>query len=278
MRKVAIVTDSASGIPEDTAGKLGIEIIPMQIIKGGEAFTVSTDITSSEVYEAMRQGSILKTSQPLVPHIEEAYTKALKEAERVISVHISSKLTSTASTCRMVAGMVAPDRIEVIDSSTLTMMYGLACIKAAKRAAAGCGAEEARSVIMDVLSRVRGWLAVPSLKHLSHSGRVSKALSTLSSLLAIKVILRMEGGEVLLEDKYRSSATAYEKMRDLAVDACGGRASSLAYLHGDNPNEAAALEEIVREAVQCDDIITADISPVVGVHTGPGPFGVAILP
>ena len=176
MRKVSIVTDSASGIPEGTAEKLCIKVIPMQIVKGGEAFTVGRDITSSEVYEAMRQGSILKTSQPLVPHIEEAYTEALKESDKVISVHISSKLTSTASTCRMVADMVAPGRIEVIDSSSLTMMYGLACIKAAKRAAAGCGAEEVRAVIMDVLSRVKGWLAVPSLRHLSHSGRVSKAL------------------------------------------------------------------------------------------------------
>ena len=278
MRKVSIVTDSASGIPEGTAEKLCIKVIPMQIVKGGEAFTVGRDITSSEVYEAMRQGSILKTSQPLVPHIEEAYTEALKESDKVISVHISSKLTSTASTCRMVADMVAPGRIEVIDSSSLTMMYGLACIKAAKRAAAGCVAEEARAVIMDVLSRVKGWLAVPSLRHLSHSGRVSKALSALSSLLAIRVILRMEGGEVLLEDKYRSSSSAYGKMRDLAAEACGGRASSLAYLHGDNLDEARALEEIVREAVQCDDVITADISPVVGVHTGPGPFGVAVLP
>ena len=110
MDKVAIVTDSAAGIPEEISSQLGIEIIPMQIIKDGEAYTMDRDISTQEVYGAMRDGKVLKTSQPLIPHIRSAYEKALERAERVLSIHIGSKLTSTVSTCQMVADTFEPGK------------------------------------------------------------------------------------------------------------------------------------------------------------------------
>lgn len=278
MRKVTVVTDSASGIPTEAAKTLGIRIIPMQIVDDATAYTMDVDISSEEVYARMRAGKVLKTTQPLIPHIEEAYREALGDAERVISVHISSKLTSTMATCKMVADMVAPDRIEVMDSSSLSVMYGLPCMKAARLALDGCSADEAGQSIRNSLRAVRGWLAVPSLKHLSRSGRVSKVISALSSLLSIKVILRMEGGEVGLEDKYRSNASALLRLVELATGACSGKASALAVVHGDNPAEADRLKMAVIEAIEADDFMLGDISPIVGVHTGPGPVGLVVIP
>ncbi len=278
MQKVAIVTDCASGIPKEIANELGIVRIPLQVVMDGKAYTSGRDISPEEVYSAMKGGKVLKTTQPLVPDIKEGYEEALSKADRVLSVHIGSRLTSTVQTCRMVAESLAPDRIRVVDSSTLTMMYGLACIKAARKAVLGCTLEEAASIVEDTLSRIKGWLAVPSLKHLAQSGRVSKVLSGLSTLLSVKVILRMEGGEVQLEDRYRSSSLAFGKLRDLAVESCKGRAEALVFVHGDDPANARELEELVMQSVDCDDIFRADLGPVVGIHTGPDPFGVAVLP
>ena len=278
MDKVAIVTDSAASIPPEIAERLGIEVIPMQLIKDGEAFTVDHDITTREAYDAMRQGKVLKTTQPLVPHIQSAYEKALKRASRVLSVHISSKLTSTLTTCQMVADMMDPERIKVFDSQSLTIMCGLPCINAAKAAREGSDLDSALSVAKRTLSRMSGWLAVPTLKYLAQSGRVSKVLSTIGTLLSIKVILRIAEGEVMLEDRYRSSAYAFEKLVGNAMKECNGEAETLCFVHADNLTEAEKLSELILSAIKCEDVIFTDIGPTVGVHTGPGPIGVAVLP
>ncbi len=278
MDKVAIVTDSAAGIPEEISSQLGIEIIPMQIIKDGEAYTMDRDISNQEVYGAMRDGKVLKTSQPLIPHIRSAYEKALERAERVLSIHIGSKLTSTVSTCQMVADTFGPDKVTVLDSSQLTIMYGMACINAASDVRAGGDFASALSTAKNTLSRMRGWLAVPSLKYLAQSGRVSKVLSTLGTLLSIKVILKIGEGEVVLVDKYRTSSMAFEKLRDNVLAVCQGGAETLCLVHADNLEEAQKLGEMVLSSLECKEVIYTDIGPTVGVHTGPGPVGVAVLP
>lgn len=278
MNKVAIVTDSAASIPDEMAHELGISVIPMQIIKDGEAFTLGRDITAAEVYGAMREGKVLKTSQPLVPHIVEAYEKALSEADQVISIHVSSKLTSTAATCMMAAEMVDSERIRVIDSCSLTILYGLGCIKAARLAMAGAGPEECITVVESVIDRIRGWLAVPSLKYLAQSGRVSKVLSTIGTILSIKLILRMGEGEVHLADKYRNSQNGLEKLLDRGLAESGGQAEALCFVHADNLKEAKLLSELVLPDIRCDEHIFTDIGPTIGVHTGPGPVGLAVLP
>lgn len=278
MNKVAIVTDSAASIPDEMAHELGISVIPMQIVKDGEAFTLGRDITAAEVYGAMREGKVLKTSQPLVPHIVEAYEKALTQAEQVISIHVSSKLTSTAATCMMAADMVDPEHIKVIDSCNLTILYGLGCIKAARLALAGSGAKECIAAAESVIDRIRGWLAVPSLKYLAQSGRVSKVLSTIGTLLSIKLILRMGEGEVNLADKYRTSQSGLEKLLERGLAESGGRAETLCFVHADNLEEARLLSELVLPSISCEEHIFTDIGPTIGVHTGPGPVGLAVLP
>jgi DegV family protein with EDD domain len=278
MDKVAIVTDSAAGIPPEIARDLGIEIIPMQIVKDDVAYTIDRDITAGEVYSAMREGRILKTSQPLVPHITESYERCLKRAEKVLSIHVGSKLTSTVATCQMAADMLEPGRISVIDSSSLTIMYGLPCIYAARNARSGGDLASALAAARAGISRAKGWLAVPSLKFLAQSGRVSKVLSTLGTLLSIKVILKMGEGEVILADKYRSTSAALEKLCDNAVMACQNGVESISFVHADNLDEARRLGEAVLSILDCDDVIYTDIGPTVGVHTGPGAVGVAVFP
>lgn len=278
MRKVAIVTDSAASIPDEMAQELGISVIPMQIVKDGEAYTLGRDITAAEVYGALREGMILKTSQPLVPDIVEAYEKALTEADRVVSIHVSSKLTSTAAACMMAAEMVDPKRISVIDSCNLTILYGLGCIKAARLALAGSDFEECAAVAESVIGRIKGWLAVPSLKYLAQSGRVSKVLSTIGTLLSIKLILRMGEGEVHLADKYRTSQNGLEKLLDRGLAESGGHAEALCFVHADNLEEAKLLSEMVLPKVRCEEHLFTDIGPTIGVHTGPGPVGLAVLP
>jgi len=278
MRKVAIITDSAASIPDEMAHELGISVIPMQIVKDGEAFTLGRDITASEVYGAMREGKVLKTSQPLVPHIVEAYERALTEADQVISIHVSSKLTSTAATCMMAADMVDPGRIRVMDSCNLTILYGLGCIKAARLALAGFGAGECAAAAESVIGRIRGWLAVPSLKYLAQSGRVSRVLSTIGTLLSIKLILRMGEGEVHLADKYRTSRNGLEKLLDRGLAESGGQAETLCFVHADNLEEARLLSELVLPSIRCEEHLFTDIGPTIGVHIGPGPVGLAVLP
>lgn len=278
MKKVAIVTDSAASIPDDMAEELGITVIPMQIVRDAEAFTLGRDITSSEVYGSMREGKILKTSQPLVPHITEAYEKALGQAERVLSIHISSKLTSTSATCMMAAEMVDPGRIMVVDSHNLTILYGLACIRAARLSSSGASLEQCLAHAEEVMSRIKGWLAVPSLKYLAQSGRVSKVLSTLGTLLSIKLILKMGEGEVLLADKYRTSLNGLEKLCERGLAESGGHADTLCFVHADNPEEARQLSQLVLPRIKCEEHFFTDIGPTIGVHTGPGPVGLAVLP
>lgn len=278
MDKVAIVTDSAASIPDEMARELGISVIPMQIVKDGEAFTLGRDITAADVYGAMRQGKVLKTSQPLIPHIVEVYEKALDKAEKVLSIHISSKLTSTAATCMMAADMVDSGRIKVIDSCNLTILYGLGCIKAARLALDGAGPEECEALADRVIERIRGWLAVPSLRYLAQSGRVSKVLSTIGTLLSIKLILRMGEGEVHLADKYRTSQNGLEKLLERGLAESGGHAETLCFVHADNLEEARLLSELVLPRISCKEHIFTDIGPTIGVHTGPGPVGLAVLP
>ena len=117
-------------------------------------------------------------------------------------------------------------------------MYGMACINAARDVRAGGDFASALSTAKNTLSRMRGWLAVPSLKYLAQSGRVSKVLSTLGTLLSIKVILKIGEGEVVLVDKYRTSSMAFEKLRDNVLAVCQEGAETLCLVHADNLEEA----------------------------------------
>ena len=273
MSGIAIVTDSSSDIPVNEAARLNITVVPLTIRFGDEEFVDRVDLTSEEFWAKCKSSPTLpETAAPSPGAFQQAFEKAKDAgADGVVCITISSKLSGTYQSATTAASAVAPFPVAVIDSLSVTLPLGLLTMDAAEQAASGATLDAIVAATNESLERLDVIFTLDTLEHLKKGGRIGNAKAILGSMLSIKPILNLEDGIVHESGRQRTRAKSLDFLIKAATQAAPFE--RIAIVHGEAPDVSIVADKIAQ--LDSDSpLITGDVGPVVGTHTGPGVIGV----
>jgi len=272
---IAIVTDSTADIPPEQAAALGITVIPAMVTVGGESYADGQGLVRSELYRGMEaQRELPTTASPSPMVFEAAYQRLLAGgAQGVVSIHVASQLSSIHAMATQ-AGKRFPGKVQVVDSGQLSLGLGFQVVEAAAAAAAGGDPESIVHTAEAVRRRVRLIAMLNTLEYVRRSGRVSWLRASVSDILQVKLLVRVDGGNVERLALVRTLRRALDELAGL-VQAWGplGR---LAVLHTAAQAEAERLAGRLAAETGLDPWVV-EATTVIGVHIGPGALGISAM-
>jgi DegV family protein with EDD domain len=272
---IKIVTDSSADLPAQLAQELGITVVPLYVRFGEEVYRERVEISEEDFYQRLLHGPVHPvTIQPNPQDFANVYQKLSPEADGIVSIHISSKLSGTcnsASQGREVIEKGCP--IEVIDSQVLTVGLGLICIAAATVAKTGADLQQVVKEVKQTLPNVHLLALVDTLKYLLLGGRIGKAKALVGSLLNVKPLLTLEEGEVVPRGQARTRSKGIERLFDFVAKATN--IQDLAVAYSTTPDEAQTLAERIGSMFTKQPVKIARLGTTMGVHMGPGALAVA---
>ncbi len=275
---VRIVTDSTSDIPLEQARALDIAIVPLTVFFGDQAYLDGIELDNAGFYARLQTSQVLpRTSQPSPAAFQEAYARLIEEeADAILSVHLSSKLSGTyQSACT--ARDSLPDElkkvpIEVIDSGTVSMGIGMPVMLAAEEAKRGLPREEIEKNLRDRLARVRVLGVLDTLEYLKRGGRIGAARALMGNMLSIKPIISIKDGIVVPLEQPRTRSKAYARIAQLVQEMKPERLSVI----GSSEEVCRQLAEALSTSYQ-GEMPEYLLGAVLGTYTGPGTAGVVML-
>ena len=275
---VRIVTDSTSDIDAATAHRLGITVVAQNVHFGTRTYEDNVTITPDEFYSLLSSGTELpKTSQASPGQFQAAYDAVGGEADGIVSIHVSSKLSGTVNSAR-VGGTETAARcpVEVIDSGQASMGLGLIVIAAAEAANRGASQDEVISVARNAVARAQCVCLFETLEFLKRGGRIGKAQALVGSVLKIKPMLIVRDGEVHPLERARTFGRALVRLKEIVRGFAP--IESLAVIHSTTPEAAREVAEDLRDLLpEGREPHSARFGPALGVYTGPGAIGIALL-
>jgi DegV family protein with EDD domain len=295
--RVAIVTDSTAHLAPDVAAKLGIDVVPLQVIVNGEPMDEGTGVGPREVAEALRARVPVTTSRPSPRAFLEVYESAAsKGAASVVSIHLSGSLSGTADSARLAARDAAIP-VHVVDSRSLGMGLGFAVLAAAQAADHDRTPDEVATTARDRAIRSSAFFYVDTLDYLRRGGRVGTASAMVGTALAIKPLLHLRDGWIEPLEKVRTSSRALARLEDLAVQrvisgpaaasvsasvgdsSAVGHRVDVAVHHLDNAERAEKLAAHLRRRLpSIGELLVSEVGAVIGAHVGPGLLAVIVSP
>ncbi|MCY0903747.1 DegV family protein [Arthrobacter sp. H14-L1] len=282
--EVAVITDSASGLPPDWASSLPhdgrLTIVPMPVLVGTEIFGEGADDLAEPIAVALAAGRPVKTSRPSPGQFERAYLAAKSAGfAAAVSVHISGGLSGTVEAARLAASRV-DFPVEVIDSRTAGMAQGFGVQGALLAASAGLDAAGVVRAAGEELAASRIYFYVPSLDQLRRGGRIGTAASWLGTVFAIKPLLSIQDGKIVPLEKVRSAGRAIARLEELVLADVAARpagAAKAAIHHFGNESQAREFAQRLRTAAP--ELAEVDITPlpaVLAAHAGLGVLAVIV--
>ena len=275
---VRIVTDSTSDIPNDTARRLGVSLVAQNVHFGTETFKDNVTITPEDFYSMLGRGTELpKTSQASPGEFKEVYDELGADADGIVSVHVSSRISGTHNSAVQATELTSAScPVEVVDSAQASMGLGLVVAAAAEAANRGAGHDEVAATARDAAERARCFCLFETLEYLEKGGRIGKAQALIGSVLKIKPMIIIQDGEVTPLGKARTFPKALVKMKQTARDF--GPIESLAIMHSTTPDAAEAVADDLRDLLpEGTEPYVTRFGPALGVYTGPGAIGIALL-
>jgi DegV family protein with EDD domain len=282
MPAVAVVTDSTCSLDPADAARADISIIPLQVVIG-EVSRPESEVRPSEVARALREGRQVSTSRPASGVIEKTYAELAGAGyDAIVSVHLSSKISSTCSAAEVAAASVDIP-IDVVDSMTLAMATGYAVLTGAEAARSGAAPDEVVSMVGRRAAASTTYFYVDSLEYLRLGGRIGAAAPMLGSALAVKPLLTVADGEIRPYERVRTASKALTRLEELSLAALEQAATAygvvdVAVHHLDNPDGAHRLLDRLSGRVEVGGIVISELSAVLGVHVGPGTLGIVVSP
>jgi DegV family protein with EDD domain len=281
---IAVVTDSCASIPPDLVESLQIEVVPYYLHRGQETLRDLVDITHHEFFEWLPTADALPTTaNPGPGDYMKAFTRVAAWADGILSVHMTSKGSGAyQSACvaqEMATTQLPGVKIEVFDTLQVSMVHGWAAIEAARAAQAGASQEQVLTAARHVADT--GWMiqTADTVRYLYMGGRIGRAQHLVGSLLNVKPIIGMEEGIITPLGQARSRRKAYAKILELMRERNPDeRPIKIAVTHVAVPEQAQLLLDMVKKAFDCHETLISQLSPVLGVHTGPGLVGVNFFP
>ena len=280
--KVAIITDSNSGITQEEGKQLGIRIVPMPFMINGEEYLEDITLTQQEFYAKLGEGSDISTSQPSPESIMALWDEVLEEYDEIVHIPMSSGLSGSCQTAMMLAEDY-DGKVEVVNNQRISVTQRQSALDAKELAAKGMCAAEIKEKLKAVKFDSSIYITLDTLKYLKKGGRITPAAAALGTLLRLKPVLTVQGEKLDAFAKARTLKQAKSLMvaaitKDLE-ERFGDRTGKNVHLevaHTDNQEEADEFAKELRELFPATgEIVIAPLSLSVSCHIGPGSLAVA---
>ncbi|WP_117236854.1 DegV family protein [Thermus sediminis] len=273
--RIALVTDSTADLPRPLRERLGVWVVPLYVNLGGRVYRDWEEITPKEIFAKVRSGEAFPTtSQPSPEDFAKAYGEALKEADHILSIHISSKLSGTVQSA-LLAAEGFPGKVAVFDSQAASLGVGMMVLRAQELLSEGVGLE----AVLEELSRIRAdhfvRFTVATLEFLRRGGRIGGAQALLGTLLNIKPVLTLKEGRVETAGRARGERKAREEIvRDFRAWASGrGRIRAFFLYSGEEEAVRELKEMVLASGTPVEEALVSELGAVIASHTGPGTYG-----
>jgi len=286
MSRVAIVTDSCASIPESLLLSLKIHWVPYYIHRGQEVLRDLVTAPRESFYRWLPTARELpQTASPGPGDYIGMYEQIIEEEEtdQIVSIHMTSKASGAYQAASVAVSTLRerlPNlRVEVIDTLNVSMCQGWMAIEAARAALEGKSLGDVVDVVRRMVPLTRMIQTADTLKYLYMGGRIGKATHLVGSLLKIKPLIGMEEGIIVPLGQARSRRRAYKMMVDMVERTVGTMGSiKVAYVHAAALEEVEKIQSLIEGRLNAVESIVAELSPALGVHSGPGTAGICYYP
>lgn len=277
MGKIAIVTDSNSGITQAQAKELGIRVLPMPFYINGELYFEDITLTQEEFYKRLAEDADISTSQPSPASVMELWDELLEDYDEIIYIPMSSGLSSSCETAMMLAKDYG-GRVHVIDNQRISVTQRQSVLDAMEMAEKGLGAQEIEEILMREKLEASIYITVDTLKYLKKGGRVTAAGAALGAVLNIKPVLQIQGEKLDAFAKVRgfkaAKKTMIEAVRKDMAGRFAGKKVRMAAAYTCSEEEAAVWKRELEEKFPGYDIYMDKLSLSISCHIGPGSIAV----
>lgn len=277
MEKIAIITDSISDISKESVEKYNINVLPFRIIYKDKEYIDGVDITPEEVYRNIEK-EVPTSSLPSIKDMENLLI-SLKEQgyTHAIAVTVSSAMSGVYNAFKLVSEEVDGIECYVYDSKSVSLAEGLIVEEAAKLVEEGKGFEEIIKELPKIKNRLTGYFVLSTLEYLKRGGRIGRVHGTIGELLKIKPIISVgEDGKYYSLDKVRGRKQSLKRLAEIGKSMID-KNSKIFILDGGAKEETLKVYQSVKEYSEKLNKgfvkMMGNISPVAGVHSGPGLIG-----
>ncbi len=283
MSKIAIITDSNSGITQKQGEELGIFVVPMPFMINGQDYLEDINLTQSEFYNKLAEDADVSTSQPTPDSLMTLWDDVLKDYEQIIYIPMSSGLSGSCQSAYMIAREEYEGKVFVVDNQRISVTQRQSALDAKEMAEAGLSASEIRDKLLETKMESSIYIMLDTLHYLKKGGRITPAAAALGTLLRLKPVLQIQGEKLDAFAKARTTAQGKNIMIN-AIKAdienrFGGMEKGDFWIAGAYTNNLdAALEwkKEVEEAIPGFDMYLDPLSLSVGCHIGPGALAVTV--
>lgn len=278
MGRIAIVTDSNSGITQKEANELGIRVVPMPFYINDELFYEDITLSQEEFYQKLEEDADIHTSQPSPADVMELWEELLETYDEVIHIPMSSGLSSSCETAMMLANDFE-GKVFVVDNQRISVTQRQSVLDALEMAEKGMGAKEIVDVLMKEKLEASIYIMVDTLKYLKKGGRVTPAAAALGTVLNLKPVLTIQGEKLDSFAKVRGMKAAKKTMIEAIkkdIDTrFAGKEVNLQAAYTCSEEDALKWKEELEEKLPGYDVHMDKLSLSVSCHIGPGAIAVA---
>ena len=282
MSKVAIVTDSNSGITQKRGEELGIYVLPMPFFIDGELYLEDITLSQEQFYEKLGADSEISTSQPSPGDVMDLWDKLLVDYDEIVCIPMSSGLSSTCETALSLA-QDYDEKVQVVNNQRISVTQEQSVYDAIKLREEGKSAAEIRQVLEKEKMQASIYVTVDTLKYLKKGGRITPAAAAIGTVLNLKPVLQIQGEKLDAYAKVRGKKQAKRVMMKAMQEDWDTRFKKyvesgemcLQIAYAGNKEEAEEFKKEVQAAFPGIDIHMDPLSLSVACHIGHGALAVA---
>ena len=281
MSRVAIVTDSNSGITQSQAKELGVTVMPMPFFIDNETYYEDIDLTQEDFYQKLTENASISTSMPLVGNVTDTWDALLQEYDEIVHIPMSSGLSGSCETALMLA-QDYDNRVFVVNNQRISVTQRQSVLDAMELAKRGYGAEQIKEILEREKMESSIYIMVDTLYYLKKGGRITPAAAALGTLLKLKPVLQIQGEKL---DSFAKARTV-KQAKNIVIEAMKsdfnqrfndpeGKNMHLEIAYTYNLEAAEAFRKEVEAEFPGMEIVMNPLSLSVSCHIGPGALAIA---
>lgn len=271
--------DGAGDMPPGWAEEYQISVIPVNIHFKEDTYLQGVDLSDEDFYRLAREGTIPQTSQPTPQQFVDFYKRIADPGDTILSIHVTGKLSGTLASAEMAARELRDSyRVLPVDSGCGSAAQGMMSRDARMMERQGASIESILDWLECVRPQVSIFLTLDTLEFARRSGRVKALQAALASILNIKPIIALNDGVLDMSDRVRTRNKALDFVLESTRQRLAGRPSKVAVVHAQDPDSAELLMEGARQKLNCQELITTNLSISVAANLGPGTVGITAYP
>ncbi len=283
MSKIAVITDSNSGITRSEAKEMGVRVVAMPFLIDGKTYYEEISLTQDEFYSRLGEDVDISTSQPTPENVMNEWDAALKEADSVVYIPMSSGLSSSLSTARMLAEDYN-GKVQVVDNQRISVTQRQSVLDAIELANRGMNAVEIKDYLEKVKMESSIYIMLDTLKYLKKGGRITPAAAALGSALRLKPVLQIQGEKLdafaIARTKKQGVTKMLSAIENDIINRFGGLDNveniHFEVAHTQNEEAAAEFEAQIKEKFGISEVCTNPLSLSISCHIGPGALAIAV--